>query len=131
MICINNSVPECVKFWIVTRWEIQGCEVGEDIRHEIVLRRGETDRELVCEFHTPIINEKSGTRMRPCDRNPGVPRRLDFLLPGDLFFFVGNIEADLTHAVYVWKCISPIVILFYGCVPIIITIGLIILDTVI
>ena len=79
MICINNSVPECVKFWIVTRWEIQGREVGEDIRHEIVLRRGETDRELIFKFHTQIINEKNGDVASPCARNPGVPRRLDFL----------------------------------------------------
>ena len=82
MICFNNSVPECVKFWIVTGWQIQGREVGEDFRHEIVLGRRETDRELVFKFHTQIINEKTGQRVRPCARNPGVPRRLDFFVPG-------------------------------------------------
>ena len=80
MICINNSVPECVKFWIVTRWEIQGCEVGEDIRHEIVLRRGETDRELVCEFHDPILNEKMGMS------RPHVPEIQ--VSPGGWIFYV-------------------------------------------
>ena len=81
MICFNNSVPECVKFWIVTGGQIQRCERGEDFRHEIVLRRRETDRELVCKFHTPIINEKMRDAATPCDRNPTDPRRLDFFVP--------------------------------------------------
>ena len=57
MFCFNNSVPECVKFWIVTRWEIQWCDCGENLGHHMMLGWGETDRKLIFKFHDPILNE--------------------------------------------------------------------------
>lgn len=56
---------------------------------------------------------------------------LFFSFPEDFLLLIGNIETYLTHTINVRKCISPIVFLLYGCVPVKITIGLIILDTVI
>ena len=46
--------------------------------------------------------------------------------PDDFLFFVGNVETYFTHAINVRECVPPIVILFYGCVPIVIEVGLII-----
>jgi len=45
--------------------------------------------------------------------------------PDDFLLFVGNVETDLAHAINVRECVPPIVNLFYGCVPIIIEVGLI------
>ena len=45
--------------------------------------------------------------------------------PNDFLFFVGNVEAYFTHTIHVRECVSPIVKLFYGCVPIVIEVGLI------
>ena len=40
--------------------------------------------------------------------------------PNNFFAKVGDIETDLTHAIYVRESVPPIVNLFYGCVPVII-----------
>ncbi len=45
--------------------------------------------------------------------------------PNDFLFFVGNVEAYFTHTINIWECVPPIVNLFYGCVPIVIEVGLI------
>ena len=44
--------------------------------------------------------------------------------PDDFLFFVGNVETYFTHTINVWKCVSPIVNLFYRCVPVIVEVGL-------
>ena len=44
--------------------------------------------------------------------------------PDDFFFFVGNVETDFTHTINVRKMISPIVNLFYRCVPVIVEVRL-------
>ena len=44
--------------------------------------------------------------------------------PDDFLLFVGNVETYFTHAINVRECVSPIVNLFYGCVPIVIEVGL-------
>ena len=44
--------------------------------------------------------------------------------PDDFLLFVGNVETDLAHAIHVGKCISPVIKLFYGCIPIVIQIRL-------
>tara|TARA_B100000131_G_scaffold166650_1_gene161121 strand:+ start:24 stop:200 length:177 start_codon:yes stop_codon:yes gene_type:complete len=36
---------------------------------------------------------------------------------------VENIKADFTKAIGSWQSVPPIVILFYGCVPVVIEIG--------
>ena len=48
------------------------------------------------------------------------------ICPNDFLFFVGNVETDFTHTINVREAVPPIVKLFYGCVPIVIKIGLII-----
>ena len=45
--------------------------------------------------------------------------------PDDFLLFVGNVETYFTHAINVRECVPPIVNLFYGCVPIVIEVGLI------
>ena len=49
------------------------------------------------------------------------------------YFFakVGDIETDLTHTINVRETVPPIVILWNGCVPVIIEVGLIVLYAVI
>jgi len=37
---------------------------------------------------------------------------------------VGDVETDFTHTIHVRECVPPIVILFYGCVPEVIKVGL-------
>ena len=49
--------------------------------------------------------------------------------PNDFLFFVGNVETDFAHTINVREAVPPIVKLFYGCVPIVIKIGLVILST--
>ena len=44
--------------------------------------------------------------------------------PDDFLFFVGNVETDFTHTINVRKMISPIVNLFYRCVPVIVEVRL-------
>ncbi len=45
--------------------------------------------------------------------------------PDDLFAKIGDVETYFTHTINIWKCVPPIVKLFYGCVPIVIEVGLI------
>jgi len=45
--------------------------------------------------------------------------------PNNFFAKVGNVETYFTHAIHVRECVPPIVKLFYGCVPIVIEVGLI------
>ena len=47
------------------------------------------------------------------------------ICPNDFLFFVGNVETDFTHTINVREAVPPIVKLFYGCVPIVIEVGLI------
>ena len=44
--------------------------------------------------------------------------------PDDFLLFVGNVETYFTHAINVRECVSPIVNLFYGCVPVIVEVRL-------
>ena len=44
--------------------------------------------------------------------------------PDDFLFFVGNVETDFAHTINVRKMISPIVNLFYRCVPVIVEVRL-------
>ena len=46
--------------------------------------------------------------------------------PDDFLAEVGNVETYFTHAINVREAVSPIVILFYGCVPVIVEVGLVI-----
>ena len=45
--------------------------------------------------------------------------------PDDLFAKVGNVKTDFAHTINVRECVPPIVNLLYGCVPIVIEVGLI------
>ena len=45
--------------------------------------------------------------------------------PDDLFAKIGDVETYFAHTINIWKCVPPIVKLFYGCVPIVIEVGLI------
>ena len=45
--------------------------------------------------------------------------------PDDLFAKIGDVETYFTHAINVREAVPPIVKLFYGCVPIVIEVGLI------
>ena len=45
--------------------------------------------------------------------------------PDDLFAKIGDVETYFTHTINIWECVPPIVKLFYGCVPIVIEVGLI------
>jgi len=45
--------------------------------------------------------------------------------PNNFFAKVGNVETYFTHAIHVRESVPPIVNLFYGCVPIVIEVGLI------
>ena len=45
--------------------------------------------------------------------------------PDDFLLFVGNVETYFTHTINVMEAVQPIVNLFYGCVPIVIEVGLI------
>ena len=45
--------------------------------------------------------------------------------PDDLFAKIGDVETYFAHTINIWKCVPPIVKLFYGCVPIVIEGGLI------
>ena len=45
--------------------------------------------------------------------------------PDDLFAKIGDVETYFTHTINIWKCVPPIVKLFYGCVPVVIEVGLI------
>ena len=45
--------------------------------------------------------------------------------PNNFFAKVGNVETYFTHAIHVREAVPPIVELFYGCVPIVIEVGLI------
>ena len=45
--------------------------------------------------------------------------------PDDFLFLVGDIKTDFAHTINIWECVPPIVKLFYGCVPIVIEVGLI------
>jgi len=44
--------------------------------------------------------------------------------PDYFFAEVGDIKTDFAHTINVRECVPPIVNLFYGCVPIVIEIGL-------
>ena len=44
--------------------------------------------------------------------------------PDDYLFFVGNVETDFAHTINVRESVPPIVDLFYGCVPVIVEVGL-------
>ena len=44
--------------------------------------------------------------------------------PDYFFLFVGNVETDFAHTINVRECVSPIVDLFYGCVPVIVEVRL-------
>ena len=44
--------------------------------------------------------------------------------PDYLFAEVSNVKADFTHTIHVRKMISPIVNLFYRCVPVIVEVRL-------
>jgi hypothetical protein len=46
--------------------------------------------------------------------------------PDYFFAKVGDVETYFTHAIHVRESVPPIVILFYGCVPVVIKIGLIV-----
>ena len=45
--------------------------------------------------------------------------------PDYFFAKVGNVETYFTHAIHVRESVPPIVNLFYGCVPIVVEVGLI------
>ena len=47
------------------------------------------------------------------------------ICPNDFLFFVGNVETDFAHTINVREAVPPIVELFYGCVPVVIEVGLI------
>ena len=47
------------------------------------------------------------------------------ICPDYFFAEVGDVETDFAHTINIWKCVPPIVKLFYGCVPIVIEVGLI------
>ena len=47
------------------------------------------------------------------------------ICPDDLFAKIGDVETYFTHAINVREAVPPIVELFYGCVPIVIEVGLI------
>ena len=51
---------------------------------------------------------------------------VSMVAPNDLFIMISYIETDLTHAIDVWVCISPIIKLFKWCIPIVIEIGLVV-----
>ena len=51
-------------------------------------------------------------------------RLASWCFPFDFLFFVGNVEAYFTHTVNVWKCVSPLVVLFYRFDPVIVEVGL-------
>ena len=44
--------------------------------------------------------------------------------PDYFFAEVGDVKTDFAHTINVRECVAPIVILFYGCVPKVIQIGL-------
>ena len=46
--------------------------------------------------------------------------------PDYFFAEVGDIKTDFAHTINIWEAVPPIVKLFYGCVPVVIEIGLII-----
>ena len=70
MFCLKDLVPKDIEgLALVMLGEIERGSEGHDLVEHVVFRRGETDRELVCEFHDPIINEKTGDDASPCDRN--------------------------------------------------------------
>jgi len=45
--------------------------------------------------------------------------------PDYFFAEVGDIKTDFAHTINIWEAVPPIVKLFYGCVPIVIEVGLI------
>ena len=45
--------------------------------------------------------------------------------PDYFFAKVGDVETDFAHTINIWEAVPPIVKLFYGCVPIVIKVGLI------
>ena len=45
--------------------------------------------------------------------------------PDYFFAKVGDVETDFAHTINFRECVPPIVNLFYGCVPIVIEVGLI------
>ena len=45
--------------------------------------------------------------------------------PNNFFAKVGNIKTDFAHTINVRECVPPVVNLLYGCVPIVIEVGLI------
>ena len=47
------------------------------------------------------------------------------ICPDDLFAKIGDVETYFTHAINVREAVPPIVKLFYGCVPVVIEVGLI------
>ena len=47
------------------------------------------------------------------------------ICPDDLFAKIGDVETYFTHAINVREAVPPIVELFYGCVPVVIKVGLI------
>ena len=51
-------------------------------------------------------------------------RLASWCFPFDFLFFVRNVETDLAHAVHVWKCVSPLVVLFYRFDPVLVEVGL-------
>ena len=51
-------------------------------------------------------------------------RLASWCFPFDFLFFVGNVEAYFTHTVNVWKCVSPLVVLFYRFDPVIVEVRL-------
>ena len=54
---VYDLIPKGVKLVILSRWQIQISEWTKNVSEQIVLLRGESDRELVCEFHTLIIHD--------------------------------------------------------------------------
>ena len=47
------------------------------------------------------------------------------ICPDDLFAKIGDVETYFAHTINVREAVPPIVELFYGCVPIVIEVGLI------
>ena len=44
--------------------------------------------------------------------------------PDDLFAKIGDVETYFTHAIHVRESVPPVVNFFYGCVPVVIEVGL-------
>ena len=61
MFCLKDLVPKDIEGpALVMLGEIEWCSEWHHLVEHVVFRRGETDRELVCEFHDLILNENEG-----------------------------------------------------------------------